>query len=591
MSEQSRSYLYSKFLDGEIPTEQDFKDVIDSALNYHDDGLTHTPDDPKNYFGFNDTNPSCIVSIKGQDENDEMICFKSHDDSMQWNINLNPTTLDVPGFSIDDSSSGISTSRLFIDSVSQGNVGIGTTTPLEKLHVRGANDGGYTSAMVTNLEAAHDGYLLAHVDDNVVTTRVGAFTVAERIGSTKVERITVLPTIQTPTNTYYRVGINEKLPYATLQVTRTDVESNVGLSENTGIILSGPIIGTNLALDSFQIQARTGAYVGGGSTIGLTATPLGLQPLGGDIIIHNGLATDKKLTITNDGLVGLGKTPAERLDVNGAVTFGDSISDAPAEGTVRWHTNPGAVADLMVYKGGVWRSLTTQTVTDGFWTAGAISGQIYYDTAAGNPRVGIGVQSPNFALIVDENGEFQSSSAAAVFKTEATTPSPDTAFTRAGVVIENTGQWSSSAANNVGLYVKEVSGQSNHNANLAAVLNGSVVVGNLNGLPLVGANGTNVLAIQSGEAPTTIPGSTANSGIQVFSSEITMGGISTSVFNLMTGDGNLIQLYRQGHLLPLKDVNDPNTSDNTTNDLIKNMRDRINALETVLINLGLLETP
>ncbi len=39
-SEQNRSYLYTRFENGDIPDGQDFKDLIDSALNLVDDGLT-----------------------------------------------------------------------------------------------------------------------------------------------------------------------------------------------------------------------------------------------------------------------------------------------------------------------------------------------------------------------------------------------------------------------------------------------------------------------------------------------------------------------------------------------------------------------
>jgi hypothetical protein len=39
-AEQTRSYLKEKFQDGDIPTGQDFKDLIDSSLNLLDDGLT-----------------------------------------------------------------------------------------------------------------------------------------------------------------------------------------------------------------------------------------------------------------------------------------------------------------------------------------------------------------------------------------------------------------------------------------------------------------------------------------------------------------------------------------------------------------------
>jgi hypothetical protein len=38
-AEQNRTYLIEKFQDGDIPTGQDFADMIDSALNLVDDGL------------------------------------------------------------------------------------------------------------------------------------------------------------------------------------------------------------------------------------------------------------------------------------------------------------------------------------------------------------------------------------------------------------------------------------------------------------------------------------------------------------------------------------------------------------------------
>ena len=40
-SAQSRDYLKDKFMNGDIPDQNDFQDLIDSALNLHDDGLTH----------------------------------------------------------------------------------------------------------------------------------------------------------------------------------------------------------------------------------------------------------------------------------------------------------------------------------------------------------------------------------------------------------------------------------------------------------------------------------------------------------------------------------------------------------------------
>jgi hypothetical protein len=41
-AEQTRTYLYEKFQNGDIPDQQDFKDLIDSSLNLLDDGVSRS---------------------------------------------------------------------------------------------------------------------------------------------------------------------------------------------------------------------------------------------------------------------------------------------------------------------------------------------------------------------------------------------------------------------------------------------------------------------------------------------------------------------------------------------------------------------
>src|SRR5688572_23226987 len=132
---KTRPDLKSEFLNEDIPDQNDFADTIDSALNLTDDGLVSykvmTPVGELKRFGIGgETAPDCPLGIKGEvGQDDQMICFTSHDESQKWNINLNPTGNDVDGFSIDDATSGIGSSRFFIDHVSEGNVGISTVTP------------------------------------------------------------------------------------------------------------------------------------------------------------------------------------------------------------------------------------------------------------------------------------------------------------------------------------------------------------------------------------------------------------------------------------------------------------------------------
>jgi hypothetical protein len=107
MAEQNRTYLIERFQDGDIPTGQDFADMIDSSLNLLDDGLTSykitdAHGDHKR-FGIGDTAPIFPLGIKAEVGHDEgLISFTSSDGTHKWNINLNPTAANIPGFSIDD---------------------------------------------------------------------------------------------------------------------------------------------------------------------------------------------------------------------------------------------------------------------------------------------------------------------------------------------------------------------------------------------------------------------------------------------------------------------------------------------------------
>ncbi len=591
MAEQNRSYLIDKFQDGDIPTGQDFADMIDSSLNLLDDGLTSykitDSHGAHKRFGIGDTAPEFPLGLKAEVGHDEgLISFTSSDGTHKWNISLNPTVSDTPGFSIDDSSSGTGNSRFFIDTSANGKVGIGTVSPLSQLHIAGIADGDSLSAQIENFSTGHNGWLLSHIDDNAIVERAGAFAIVEKDGNSKVERMTFLKKLGLSPNFYNNVGINEVLPFATLHVSRMDVNSEVRLAENTGILLLGPVDSTNLAMDSFNIQARTGEYIG--PTLSFTATDLHLQPLGGGIIIHNDTTINKQVIITDGGLVGLGKNPVERLDVNGAVTFGDTNTAIPGGGTVRWHgaipAIPGS-GDLEVFKNGAWISLTSQTAAGSFWETSSLNGAIYYEPATLNAKVGIGIAVPDAALHVVENGVLPVNNAAMQVTNTGTTTNNEVPGIRAGIKI--TSESISSFAPNsldVGLYVSSITGQTNANSNLGALINGNVVIGTATGLAVVGPNGKNVLAIQNGNAPLNAPGTTANSGVQIYST-----GTTASIFNVMNGDGTVIQLFQQG-VLPARDMNNPNTRDVNTDLLISNLRNRINALEEILQNLGLIPT-
>ena len=101
------------------------------------------------------------------------------------------------------------------------------------------------------------------------------------------------------------IGINEVNPNVKLHVSSppSDPLTSVSLSENTGILLLGQIDDNNLVMDYRGIQARNGFTSGSSVT---TASELGLQPRGGDIIIHSDASTaPPKAIITEDARLGL----------------------------------------------------------------------------------------------------------------------------------------------------------------------------------------------------------------------------------------------------------------------------------------------
>jgi hypothetical protein len=597
MSQKDRNELYLEFQNGDIPNENDFADTIDSALNLVDDGLYPykivTPTGTAKNIGIGDTAPLATLGLKGQAEQDDrMISFTSLDETQKWNINLNPTGNDVDGFSIDDATSGIGSSRFFIDHVSQGNIGIGTVTPQAKLHVSGANDGGNVSIMVENLESGTEGgYLLSALDDNAVPERMKTLAVHEKIGSELSERITVLGTHGAPGLPIVNVGINEVMPYATLHVTKpaSDPTEPVNLAENTGILCLGQIDDDNLAMDSKQIQARHGDYVGGTSTLSFTASELFLQPYGGGLVVNAATGNPANyVTVVSDGKTGIGTTPVnEKLEVNGAILVGNTNTVAPQNGTVRWSP---ADKDLEVWVDTAWKSLTTHVNTDGLWTAGG-AGLIYYNPAGQHPKVGIGLAQPTAMLHVKEtNTEVVGNSGAVAVVNQAATIIDDPTHTRVGLAINCSGVWSPNAdALNIGLYVLSATGQTAAKSNIGALINGNTVVGNITGNSIIGDDGVNVLAIQNGAVPTSTPGTTETTGIQIYSANVgaTAGTPGFSAFHLMTGDGAIMKLYRQPDMTA-SDINAPNTGNAVTDAVINNMRTRIDQLEAILKALGIL---
>jgi hypothetical protein len=160
---------------------------------------------------------------------------------------------------------------------------------------------------------------------------------------------------------------------------------------------------------------------------------------------------------------------------------------------------------------------------------------------------------------------------------------------RIGLQINCSGTWGGDPlSKNIGLYVKDVTGQSSNHSNIAAVLNGNTVIGDLTSSSPVGSDGKNVLVIQNGVSPVSPPISSVPNagGVQVYSESDVTG---TSVIHVMNGDGHVIRLSKQSSLTTPNNTPVSTTTYGTTEaDVINNLRTRINELEAKLQTLGLL---
>jgi hypothetical protein len=610
---KTRLELRPRFENGDIPDQNDFWNLIASYIHQTDDGLTvyTNPIDSTFSLGIGVTTPPARLGIKAIGSDEDLISFHKPDGSTTWGIDQKPaTTLNsFRGFNIYQKTTSGNASRLFISEVNDGNIGIGTFDPKSPIHIERNTPSGTTALRIKNLANSlfHYGWEFGEFNDNTIAERNGAFVLSEEpqlSTDPPIERVVVLPG--------GNLGVNEKVPDVKLHVTvlPTDANARVGLLPNTGIAEFGPIT-ESVIIDGIGIQARGGTYdTSGELVVPMNKSTLNLQSLGGDVLVFGGSAfTDSQKVIVKESIsasnpnqrsvnpraglgVGIGIIePLDTLHVNGKIIIGNNNNTA-INGAIRYDDDQH---EFSGYNGTTWVSFTGEA---GKWTSPAnTTDKITYNAA--DAKVGIGVVEPFAALdVLDDTAATTGSTAARIRNTSAGTGGAND--NRVGLEINATGTnptvpWNLNQplAKDIGLYVSGVSGQASSNFNLAAVLNGNVVIGDVvGGTSMVGTNATKVLALQDSVAPTTRigPSSTTVGGIQIYSQSSDSSTIST--FHLMNGNGTIIRLFRGLSLTtPAAAVGTTNpTYTSVEAGVINNLRTRILDLEARLQALGLLPT-
>lgn len=128
MPTKTRAQLKNYFLRNSIPNETNFADLIDSTLSQADDGVFKSGSEPLGVVaGTTDQKPALRLFASYPATNPD------------WTISLRPAqdpskpTITRPGLGVADGAGAL---RLFVDTAT-GNVGVGTNTPVERLHVAG----------------------------------------------------------------------------------------------------------------------------------------------------------------------------------------------------------------------------------------------------------------------------------------------------------------------------------------------------------------------------------------------------------------------------------------------------------------------